>query len=314
MTVAKATPRPIKSSDEAVDVLCLGEVLVDFFADPVGAELWAGPTFRPHLGGAPANMAVGLARQGMRVGLMTMVGKDAFGQFLRERLITEGVDVSRIREHAAARTGVTFVSVDAAGERSFLFYRHPSADLCMEADDVDAADVARAKVLHVGSSTLSREPARAATWRALDAAAERGVRVSCDVNLRPHLWPDRSEMLPQVSALLRRSWLAKLSAEEIDLLLGTTDPREAARRVRELGPTIAVVTVGSDGCWFASADLVRHSPAVPVTAVDTTGAGDAFMSTLVAALLREVALDEACRRANQSGARACTAVGATTAR
>ena len=301
------------SGGKDLDVLVFGEALVDFFADPHLTPLWEAPAFRPHLGGAPANLAIGLARLGARAALATLVGRDPFGRFVRERLAAAGVDVQLVGEHEAARTGVTFVAIDEHGERSFVFFRHPSADLCVTPEHVGADAVARARVTHVGSSTLAREPARAATWRVVDYARAAGRRVSCDVNFRARLWENPSEFRPLLARLLARCWVAKLSEEEIDPLLGTRDPEEACARVCALGAEIAIVTLGADGCVWASAGETGRLGAPHVEVVDTTGAGDAFMAALLAALLRGATLAEACASGNEFGARACTAVGATTA-
>src|SRR5688572_9512704 len=185
-----------------LDVLCFGEVIVDFFPEERGIPLRDAERFTRHLGGAPSNVAVGLARLGVHAGLMTLVGADEFGAFLRRGLEDEGVDVAGVGTHRTARTGITFVAVGPRGERSFLFYRHPSADQLVAEHDVDPALVARARVFHYGSSTLSRETARAATRRALAAARAAGCVVSCDPNLRARLWGDPAEIGPQLREAL----------------------------------------------------------------------------------------------------------------
>src|SRR5262245_65759877 len=149
-----------------VDVLSFGEVIVDFFPEVRGTLLRDVERFGRHVGGAPANVAVGLARLGVRAGLMTLVGADEFGAFLVAALEAEGVDTAGVGTHRTARTGITFVAVGPRGERSFLFYRHPSADQLVAEHDVDGALVAKARVLHYGSSTLPRAPARARTRKA----------------------------------------------------------------------------------------------------------------------------------------------------
>src|SRR5688572_27669545 len=211
-----------------LDVLCFGEVIVDFFPEERGIPLRDAERFTRHLGGAPSNVAVGLARLGVHAGLMTLVGADEFGAFLVSGLEAEGVDVAGIGTHRTARTGITFVAVGSRGERSFLFYRHPSADQLIAPHDVDPGLIARARVFHYGSSTLSREPARAATLAALAAARDAGCVISCDPNLRPHLWSDPGEAGPLLRETLSMTDVVKISDDEIAAIVGTTDVEAAA--------------------------------------------------------------------------------------
>jgi fructokinase len=312
-----------------LDVLCFGEALIDFFPASPGLPLAEVETFHRHLGGALANVAVGLGRLGRRVGLMTQVGRDDFGVFLRRRLAAEGVDVSTLGTHPHARTGVTFVTLGPGGERSFLSLRYPSADQQIPPEAVDPQAVARAHILHLGSSTLAREPARSATWKALAAARAAGRLVSVDVNLRLHLWDDRAAALDLVRALVAQADLVKVAEDELEPLLGTSDAAEGAQRLRALGPAVAVVTLGARGAYFAAAAGADTVPGLVVQAVDATGAGDAFMAGLLARLgspgprgllgatgrrLADIDLETlraACALGNRMGAAAVTALGAT---
>ena len=307
-----------------LDVLCFGEAIVDFFPAETGVSLAECRTFHRSLGGAPANVAVGLARLGVRSGLVTLVGADEFGRFIREELLREGVDVSGVGIHRNARTGVTFVAVGPAGQRSFTFYRHPSADMLVAPVDVDGAAIGRARVFHFGSSTLAREPARSATLAALAEAREAGCMVSCDPNFRPHLWDTPAEAPALIRQTLAEASVAKVSDDEIAPLCGTTDPEAAARMIRELGVTLAVVSLGARGCYFQCPKGAGYVPGEKVVAVDTTGAGDGFVAALWASLLPRLGerslgeLEEAevaavLLRANRAGAMTCTRFGATTA-
>jgi fructokinase len=305
-----------------LDVLSFGEALVDFFPERPGVPLGECDVFHRHLGGAPCNVAVGLARQGVRVGLMTLVGPEAFGAFVRARLLTEGVDARGVGVHPTAKTGVTFVSVGEDGDRSFLFFRHPSADQQIGEADVAPELVTRARILHLGSSTLSREPARAATWKAVELARRAGRLISCDPNWRPHLWERPAEARPLVERLLGASDIVKVSDDELEPLAESADVEAAARRLRALGPSLVVVTLGARGCYFDAAAGVGALAGDRVAAVDSTGAGDAFVAGLLAELVPLVAtrplaaltraeIERACARGNHLGALAVTALGAT---
>ena len=307
-----------------LDVLCFGEALVDFFPERPGVALEECDVFHRQLGGAPANVAVGLARLGARAGLMTLVGNDAFGRFVRDRLAHEGIDVQGVGVHRTARTGVTFVSVGAHGERSFLFFRHPSADQTIAAHDVDEQIIARTRVLHVGSSTLAREPSRAATLQAIALAKRHGCLVSTDPNWRPHLWENPAEAAPMLRTLVAQCDVVKISDDELAPLTGVADPEAGAAQLRALGCPLVVVTLGERGCYVESATAREWLPGERVEVVDTTGAGDGFVAGLLATLApifasgrtpADLTRDEirnACRRGNEVGAAVVTRLGATT--
>jgi fructokinase len=308
----------------SLDVLVFGEALVDFFPERPGIPLVDCDVFQRHLGGAPANVAVGLARLGMRAGLMTLVGPDDFGRFVRDRLAQEGIDVSGVGVHRTAKTGITFVAVGAHGERSFLFFRHPSADQMIAEHDVDGELIARARILHVGSSTLSREPARAATLKALRLARATGTLVSSDPNWRPHLWESPAEATGLVRELVASCDLVKVSDDELAPLTGGGDPEAGARELLALGCAVVVVTLGARGCYVAGPGGAEYLPGERVDVVDTTGAGDGFMAGFLATLApllrdgrhpRELGHDDilrACRAGNKIGAAVVTRLGATT--
>jgi fructokinase len=312
--------------DPAPEVVCFGEALVDFFPPVPGVPLVDCEVFHRHLGGAPANVAVGLARLGVRTGLMTLVGPDEFGDFLRSRLQHRGVDVRGIGTHRSAKTGVTFVSVALDGARRFLFFRHPSADQLIAVEDVEAhrALVAGARVLHVGSSTLAREPARAATWAAIEL--HRGGRhgiLSADPNWRPHLWDDPADAPAMVRQLIARADVVKISDDELEPLVGATGAEEGARALHTQGCPLVVVTLGAEGAYFLCDAGDGHLPGLRVPVIDTTGAGDAFMAGLLAGLIeglgetREIrdlpadAIARACERGNRLGAACVGRLGAT---
>ncbi len=218
-----------------LDALIFGEVIVDFLPETPGLPLHEVDRFVRHRGGAPAHVAVGLARLGAKVGIITLVGADDFGLFLRAALEREGVDTTGVGTHRTARTGVTFVSIGARGERSFLFYRHPSADQLVAPHDVDPVLCARARLFHYGSSTLAREPARAATRAALAAARAAGAVISCDPNLRPHLWSDPTEAAALLCENLAATDIVKISDDELapigrHVVSGRRRPRDPRAR------------------------------------------------------------------------------------
>src|SRR5919106_2687352 len=170
------------------DVICLGEVLIDFVPTVTPTTLIEAPAFRKAPGGAPANVAVALARLDRPSAFMGMTGDDPFGRFLELTLGEAGVDTGPLRFTAEARTALAFVSLRADGERQFMFYRHPSADMLLRPEDVDEAAIRAARALHFGSISLISEPSRGATLHAIEVARDAGCLISCDPNLRLALW------------------------------------------------------------------------------------------------------------------------------
>ena len=301
-------------------VIAFGEALVDMLSSRLG-ETQEGPeTFTPYAGGAPANVAVACARLGVPSRFLGMLGEDHFGDFIAGELASHGVDLSGVARTGEARTALAFVSRDAQGERTFDFYRPPAADLLYRLEHLPAGIFAEPAILHLCSNSLT-EPAIAETTLAMaEMAARAGCLVSVDANLRHNLWPDDQVDIGLVTRLLDAADLLKLSREELDFLRG--DHPEATWLAERLaaGVKIAVIT---DGGGTVRAEGVGTSLAVtppPVTAVDTTAGGDAFIGGLLAGLARdglqegwhrdterlEAALAFACR----CGAHAVTRPGA----
>ncbi len=298
------------------DVVSLGELLVDFVPDRAGVTLGEAERFLKAAGGAPANVAVGVARLGGAASFVGKVGDDPFGHWLVEVLEGEGVDVHDVRFEEAARTALAFVSLTAEGERDFVFYRHPSADQLHRPDEVDLDAVRAAKVLHHGSISLIQEPSRSATLAAIHAAREAGVTVSYDPNLRLPLWPSAEAAREGMRSAWPLAHVIKVSEEELQFLTGSGDV-EAARDLWHDDLALLLVTLGSEGvAWFTAGGSGRVA-SMPVTPVDTTGAGDAFVAGLLAAWCAhpglvgdEARLEAALREANAYAALTTTQPGA----
>src|SRR5512136_3126909 len=171
------------------DVIACGELLIDFVSTESGVTLGQAPGFQKAPGGAPANVAVGVARLGYRAGFLGQVGDDDFGHFLAETVAEAGVDVGGLLFSPAARTALAFVSLRSDGERSFMFYRHPSADMLWRPEDVNREYVSSTRIFHHGSISLINEPSRSATLAAVEYARAGGALISYDPNLRLALWP-----------------------------------------------------------------------------------------------------------------------------
>lgn len=298
------------------DLIACGELLIDFVSTQTGVTLAQAPAFMKAAGGAPANVAVGVARLGYRVGFMGQVGEDDFGHFLADTVAAAGVDVGGLRFSSEARTALAFVSLRSDGERSFMFYRHPSADMLWRPEDVDAAYAASTRIFHYGSITLIGEPSRSATLAALGHARAAGALISYDPNLRLPLWPSAGAARAGMLDGLQHADLVKVSEEELAFLTGETDPAAGVARLWHDRLRLLVVTQGAAGCLYFTAHAHGHVPPFAVQAVDTTGAGDGFVAGLLAGLLdhglvwERAAIEAALRLGNAVGALTTTQRGA----
>lgn len=300
----------------ALDVVACGELLIDFVATEVGVTLAQATLFQKAPGGAPANVAVGLARLGHRVGFLGQVGDDEFGHFLADTLHSNAVDVGGLRFSAEARTALAFVSLLAQGERDFMFYRHPSADMLWRPADVDASYAARTRIFHYGSISLIGEPSRSATLKALSYAKEGGAVISYDPNLRLPLWPSAQDAKSGMLAGWQHANIVKVSEEELYFLSGESTLERAARSLWHTSLRLLVVTQGKDGCTYFTPEASGHVPGFVVQPIDTTGAGDGFVAGMLSGMLEanlnwdRAVIERALLRGNAVGALSTTQIGA----
>jgi fructokinase len=299
------------------DVLCLGELLIDFVATESGVTVGDASGFLKAPGGAPANVAVGLARLGISSGFLGKVGDDDFGRFLAGTLAQNGVDVSGLRFSEEARTALAFVSLRADGERSFVFFRHPSADMLYEPAEVDDEAIRGAKALHFGSITLIGEPSRSATLHAVSTARGAGKIITYDPNLRLALWPDAKAARDGMLLGWPLAHAVKVSREELEFLTGSSDVESAGRSLWHDDLRILLITDGAHGADYLTTHSTGHVDGFDVESIDTTGAGDGFMAGFVSRWLEDDSLldepgkiVEALRYANAVGALTTTRRGA----
>ncbi|HXW73768.1 MAG TPA: carbohydrate kinase [Steroidobacteraceae bacterium] len=259
-------------------VVCFGEALIDLLARP-GAGRDAPRQFLEYAGGAPANVAVGVARLGGAARFIGMLAEDMFGERLLAQLAAAGVDVSCVRRTAAANTALAFVALDAAGERSFSFYRPPAADLLFRAEHFDARAFEDAAFFHVCSNSLTEPGIAAATLTGMRRARAGGALVSMDLNLRPALWPPAVDPLPQLWEALREADVVKLSQGELALLAGSASREEAVlARLLDQRAQCVLLTAGAAPLRWVTRGACGSVAAFDVRAIDTTGAGDAFVA------------------------------------
>ncbi|HFK5719365.1 TPA: aminoimidazole riboside kinase [Enterobacter asburiae] len=283
----------------------LGDAVVDLLPDGEGRLLQCP-------GGAPANVAVGIARLGGQSAFIGRVGDDPFGRFMAKTLADEKVDVKSMRLDPAHRTSTVVVDLDDQGERSFTFMVRPSADLFLESADLPTFSAG--EWLHVCSIALSAEPSRSATFEAMAAIREAGGYVSFDPNIRPDLWPDENALRRCLEQALQSADLVKLSVEELAFLTGNVEVNVGLDALMARCPArLVLVTQGKEGVIAWHDGAVKHYPATPVECVDTTGAGDAFVAGLLYGLAAGQDLTPVIALAQRCGALATTAKGAMTA-
>jgi fructokinase len=294
-----------------MSIVCMGELLIDFVALESGVTVGEASGFVKAPGGAPANVCVAAARLGMPAAFLGQVGDDPFGHYLAGVLAADGIDVSGLRFSPEARTMLAFVSLAAGGERSFSFYRNPSADMLMRPQDVRTDVIESKRIFHYGSITLIDEPARSATLHALEYARDRDLLISYDPNLRISLWRDAATAKAGMMAGMIYANILKVSEEELEFLTGGHDVTPLWHDALRL----IVVTRGEHGSSAFTRGERFDAPAFKVESVDTTGAGDGFVAGLLSGLLEagddwESALPDILRFANAVGAIATTKKGA----
>lgn len=263
-------------------VVTIGECLIDLIA--ADGDLSTAADLAIREGGAPANVAVALARLGVASAFCGVVGEDPFGHRLASLLAREGVDVSRLRMTSEAETTLAFAWRDTRGDGHFRILR--MADRLLSDDDVDAAGLDRAGAIVVGSVALSASPSREAIGRAVAIAREAGTPVVFDVNLRPSLWSDLAEARRICAPVLAAATVVKLSLDDARGVLNAATPDEVFAALAGAPAIAIVVTDGSRGIWMkARGQAVIDVPLFPVNAIEPTGAGDAFTAALIARLV-----------------------------
>lgn len=270
------------------DVTALGEILIDFtFAgkNPEGKNI-----YEENIGGAPANVAAAIAKCGGKSAFIGMTGNDSFGADCRNCLKALNVETKGMKVTEAQHTTLAFVSLDEKGERHFSFCRNPGADTQLAPEDLDYELLNETKILHIGSLSLTNEPAKTATLQAINTVKEAGGLISYDPNWRENLWKGRDDALALLKSVFDYADIVKISDEEMKLLFGDIDLEKAAEQIHNKGVKLVLITLGPKGVYY-SADLlggqISGKIGVPdVKVIDTTGAGDSFTGGLLYRLTR----------------------------
>ena len=265
------------------DVIALGELLIDFASKSVDAAGY--PTMAANPGGAPGNFLAALNAYGKKTAFLGKVGDDAFGHLLLGTMNQAGIETKGIVVDPTVFTTLAFVTFDETGDRSFSFARKPGADTQLTWEEVDKTMIDDAKVFHFGTLSLTGEPARTTTQKAVAYAKEKGKLITCDPNLRKPLWATMEEAKEQILWSLQQADVVKISDDEVDFLWGCSPEEGADKLLNEYGVSLAMVTLGPKGCYLKTANAVCTAPGPKVSPIDTTGAGDIFGGSAVSRLL-----------------------------
>ena len=266
-----------------LDVVALGELLIDFAAkskDPDGY-----PTMAANPGGAPGNFLAALNVYGKKTAFLGKVGADTFGHLLLGTLQRAGIDTRGVVIDPDYFTTLAFVTFDRAGDRSFSFARKPGADTQLRWEEIDKGLMDEARVFHFGTLSLTDEPVRTATQKAVTYAKQTGKLISCDPNLRVPLWRSEEEAREQMLWSLQQADVVKISDNEVSFLWACSPEEGAEKLLREFDVKLAMVTLGAEGCLLRTKNACFRAPAPKVHPVDTTGAGDIFGGSAMARFL-----------------------------
>lgn len=256
------------------DVTTLGEVLIDF--TPSGKSADNRRLFEQNPGGAPANVLAALNKFGMKTAFIGKVGDDMHGQFLKETMEQAGISTKGLLIDENYFTTLAFVALNDQGERSFSFARKPGADTMITKEEVDTQIIRDSRIFHIGSLSLTDEPARSATLFALQEAKAAGCILSYDPNYRAPLWSSQEAAIEGMKSVLSYIDVMKMSDEETLLLTGEANPQKAAAMLVAAGIPLVAVTLGSQGAYVCTKEGGVIVPGFSASVVDTTGAGDSF--------------------------------------
>ena len=266
-----------------IEVVALGELLIDFASKGTDAKGY--PLMQALPGGAPANFLAALTKYGKKTAFLGKVGDDTFGHLLLGTLKEAGIETQGIVVDPTVFTTLAFVTFDETGDRSFSFARKPGADTQLTWEEADKSLIDQAKVFHFGTLSLTDEPARTATQKAIAYAKTQGKLITCDPNLRKPLWPSEDAAKEQILWSLAQADVVKISDEEVEFLWNCTPEEGADKLLQEFGISLAMVTLGPKGCLMKTRKAACTVPGPKVHAIDTTGAGDIFGGSAVCRLL-----------------------------
>jgi 5-dehydro-2-deoxygluconokinase len=306
---------------KTLDVICIGRSSVDLYGQQVGGRLEDMTSFAKYVGGCPTNISIGAARLGLRPGLITAVGDEHMGRFIKEQAAAEGVDIRGVKTDPERLTALVILGIRDQHTFPLIFVRENCADAALTEDDVDEEYIASARAVVVSGTHFSKPNLDAMSKKAMRLARKHGGRVIFDIDYRPVLWGLTGHGLGEERFVADESVSAHLQTilpgcdvvvgteEEIHIAGGTTDTLGACRKIRELAPeALIVVKRGPMGCTVFDRAIPEDiekgikGPGFPIEVFNILGAGDAFMSGFLRGYLRDAPIEECCKYANACGA------------
>ena len=284
------------------DLITMGRVGVDLYPEQIGVRLADVRTFAKSLGGSPTNVAVAGARLGARAAVITKVGDDPFGPYVRHAMEGFGVDTRWVGTDPELRTPVVFCEIHPPDFFPLLFYREPKApDMNISLDELELDAIRAARLFWTTGTGLSDEPSRSATLGALEARGRSGITIH-DLDHRPMFWRHENEAGELARAALMHATVAVGNQDEVAVAVGTRDPWDASAALLDLGVELAIVKRGPEGVLARTRDELIEVEPVRLEVVNGLGAGDAFGGALAHGLLAGDDVELVIRRANAAGA------------
>ena len=304
------------------EVISIGEAFIDLVSSAPTTDLSTARSFIKIAGGAPANVAVGLAKLGIKTAFLGKVGRDSFGRFVKNELKRNGVDIRLMIDDPNYKTRLAFVAVTEKGGRDFEFWENDPADQHLLQSEIDLEIVSRAKVINIGPFLLLNTSVQKTAFAIARYAQKMGIILCFDPNIRMSLWSDPQKAVKIFLKMIRLTTILRLNEDEAKYLTGSNNLNNALSQLLKYGPKLVVITRDKKGCTFATKEFCEDVKGFPIHAVDTTGCGDGFLAGLLAGLLRSNKqiddltrndLRTICVTANAVGAMVATKRGAIAA-
>ena len=276
----------MKNESKTFDVVALGELLIDFTQNGISEQ--GNPMLEANPGGAPCNVLSMLSRFGRKTAFIGKVGSDGFGNMLGKAIIGQGIDASGLKFDQKVHTTLALVIKKENGDRDFAFYRHPGADIMLREEEIDPALIAKGKIFHFGSLSLTDEPVRSATKKAIKTAKENDLLISFDPNLREPLWDTLDEAKEQIDWGMKQADILKISDNEIQWFTGVEDFDAGIKILKMNYPNLKLISLsmGPDGSRAYYKNLRVEVPAfLQKDTIETTGAGDTFCAGMLNGVL-----------------------------
>lgn len=261
------------------DVTALGELLIDFTENGISSQ--GNPLLEANPGGAPCNVLAMLKKLGKKTAFIGKVGKDMFGEQLKNAVDEVGIDTRNLVTDEEVHTTLAFVHTYPDGDRDFSFYRNPGADMMLTKDEVQEDLIRNSRIFHFGTLSSTHEGVREATRHAIEIARDAGCIITFDPNLRPPLWKSLDDARAEIEYGMTKCDVLKISDNEVEFLFGTTDYDKGAALIREkYNIPLVLITMGKDGSRAYYKDLrVEAAPFLQENTIETTGAGDTFCAS-----------------------------------